>query len=404
MRQLMIFSAVIGLSAARAFGQVPPEVNARLRVFQTPHYVMHTDIPEAEAREADLRMTRMFEEYERRTAGFSGQVNGKFPFYLFKKPADYYASGALPNSDGVFIIDHSGSRLMAIAGEHTSDETWHVVQHEGFHQFASNVIKGELPIWVNEGIAEYFGEAIWTGDGFVSGIIPPPRLKEVQAALKENTFKPFDQMMTMTHEEWGSHLEYANYTQAWAMVQFLAHGENGRYQGAFVRFMQNLNRGMNGTEAWNSVFGSNSQAFQARFSKWWMGLPKNPTRGLYVRAAVQTLTSFLARATVQKQTFTDVNDFVAHVKLPDLHTSRDMWLPGELFDHAKEAVGKVGKWSLETPAQGPDKRPRLVMVDEDGSKYVGAFTVVNGRIQVTVTETEGTGGTGVGEVRRPGRN
>ena len=379
MKRLGIVSvaAVAMVCADFAAAQVPADVNAHLKVYETPHYVMHTDLPEADAREADLRMTRMFEEYQRRTAGFAGQVNGKFPFFLFKKPEDYYASGAIPNSDGVFIIDHYGSRLMAIAGEKTSGETWHVVQHEGFHQFASNVIKGELPIWVNEGIAEYFGEAIWTGDGFVSGVVPPDRLKEVQAALKEKTFKPFGRMMTMSHEEWGSHLDYANYTQAWAMVQFLAQGENGRYQGAFVQFMQNLNRGMDGADAWNRVFGTNTQAFETRFAKWWLGLSRNPTRNLYVRAAVSTLTSFLARATVQKQTFTDVNDFVSNVKLPDLHTSRDMWLPGSLFDHAKVAVEKVGKWTIQT---GPDKRPRLVLVDEDGSKYVGAFTVVNGRV------------------------
>ena len=384
----------MGVVGAIAWGQVPGDVNARLKVYETPHYVMHTDIAEADAREADLRMTRMFEEYQRRTAGFSGQVTSKFPFYLFKKPEDYYASGAIPNSDGVFMIDQSGSRLMAIAGDQTTSETWHVVQHEGFHQFAENVIKGELPIWVNEGIAEYFGEALWTGDSFVTGVIPPDRLKEVNVAILRKTFKPFDRMMTMSREEWGSHLDYANYTQAWAMVQFLAQGENGRYQGAFVQFMQNLNRGMDGTDAWNRVFGSNTQAFETRFTKWWLGLSKNPTRSLYVRAAVQTLTSFLARATLQKQTFTDANDFVTNVKLPDLHTNRDMWLPGSLFDHAKVAVEKVGKWTLQT---GPDKRPRLVLVDDDGAKYVGAFTVANNRIQVTVTETPGAGGTGGGK-------
>src|SRR5947209_2706461 len=112
MRRAAIVFAAIGLAGVMAWGQVPGEVNARLKIYETPHYVMHTDIAEADAREADLRMTRMFEEYQRRTAGFSGQVNTKFPFFLFKKPADYYASGAIPNSDGVFIIDHYGSRLM----------------------------------------------------------------------------------------------------------------------------------------------------------------------------------------------------------------------------------------------------------------------------------------------------
>ena len=83
---------VVGIASVLARAQIPPAIAARLRTFDTPHYIMHTDISDADAREADLRMTRMFEEYQRRTAGFSGQVNGKFPFFLFKNREDYDAS------------------------------------------------------------------------------------------------------------------------------------------------------------------------------------------------------------------------------------------------------------------------------------------------------------------------
>jgi len=386
MRQYSPVLAALALMllAAPVRAQVPPEIASRLHTYDTPHYTLHTDISEADAREVDLRMTRIFEEYQRRTAGFSGQVNGKFPFYLFKNPDDYYASGAIPESAGVFIRDQYGSRLMAIAGEHADNETWHIIQHEGFHQFAANVIRGELPIWVNEGLAEYFGEARWTGDSFVTGLIPPQRLAEVNVAILRKTFKPFDKMMMMTADEWGSHLDYANYTQAWAMVHFLAQGENGRYQNAFVQFMQNLNRGMNAGDAWSSVFGNDTKAFENHFEKWWLGLPKNPTRNLYMRAAVSTLTSFLARASLQKQTFPDVETFISTVKLPDLHAPREIWLPSTLFEEVAPVTQKVGTWSIET---GPNKMPRLVCIDADGTKYVGAFTSSNNRIQVTVTET-----------------
>jgi Protein of unknown function (DUF1570) len=379
---------VVGIASVIVHAQIPPAIAARLRTFDTPHYIMHTDISDADAREADLRMTRMFEEYQRRTAGFSGQVNGKFPFFLFKNREDYDASGALKDSDGVFIRDQYGSRLMAIAGDHTTDVTWHIVQHEGFHQFAASVIRAELPIWVNEGLAEYFGEAKWTGDSFVSGLIPPDRLKEVNVAILRKTFKPFGRMMTMTNAEWGSHLDYANYTQAWAMIQFLGHGENGRYQRPFIAFMNNLNRGMIATEAWNSVFGTDTRAFQARFEKWWLAQPANPTREGYVKAAVLTLTSFLARATLQKQTFADVESFVKDVKLPDLKASRDIWLPPGLFDEAKPIVDEVGKWSLQVGVKGT--LPKLVIVDEDGTKYVGSFTLSLNRVgAVSVLETPG---------------
>src|SRR4051812_41248292 len=86
--------------------------NAKMRTFDTPYYTLSTDIPDAMAREADLRMTRMFEEYKRRTAGFSHDFQGKFPFEMYTNPEDYYAAGAMPGSAGQF----GHGKLMAIAG------------------------------------------------------------------------------------------------------------------------------------------------------------------------------------------------------------------------------------------------------------------------------------------------
>ena len=41
---------------------------------------------------------------------------------------------------------------------------WHVAQHEGFHQFAWSRFAEDLPVWVNEGMAEFFGESVIVGD------------------------------------------------------------------------------------------------------------------------------------------------------------------------------------------------------------------------------------------------
>jgi len=260
---------VLAVSAA-AHGQItglPPDhtpSGSFLRTFETPYYTLHTDMPEADAREADLRMTRMFEEYQRRTSDFAGQVKKKFPFYLYRNKSDFLAAGAPTGAAGVYVEARGNSWLMAVAGERTTASTWHVVQHEGFHQFIRSAIQNDIPIWANEGLAEYFGESLWTGDGFVTGLIPPDRLEDVKAAIKNRTFKPFAQMMTMSDEQWGDKLEYSNYTQAWAMVHFLAHAENGKYQQPFIAFLNKVSHGVMPANAWNDIFGGDTVAFERR--------------------------------------------------------------------------------------------------------------------------------------------
>ena len=51
-----------------------------LREYQTPYYVIHTDLQGDDLREAQVRMTRMFETYRARTQGFAGRIDHRFEF------------------------------------------------------------------------------------------------------------------------------------------------------------------------------------------------------------------------------------------------------------------------------------------------------------------------------------
>src|SRR6266545_6612663 len=93
------------------------------------YYTIYTDLPEHVVREADLRMTKMAEEYHARTKDLSGAIGQNLPFYLFGNEQDYLDAGGIPSSAGVF--DPSSQVLMAIASGRPTADTWHVVQHEG---------------------------------------------------------------------------------------------------------------------------------------------------------------------------------------------------------------------------------------------------------------------------------
>ncbi len=228
-------------AGADAGGMATP---GALKTYPSPYYTIYSDLGIDDVREATMRMTRMAEEYHDRTAGFSGVINQKFPFYLYATAEDYYRGGGPPGSAGVFMVRNGESKLMAIAigksDGRDGGQTWHVVQHEGFHQFAHAVIGGDMPMWVNEGLAEYFGEGLFTGDGFVTGLVPARRLQRVQESIREKKFKSIKEMMLLTNREWNADLKIENYDMAWSMTHFLAHGDDGRYQGAFAAFMKDI--------------------------------------------------------------------------------------------------------------------------------------------------------------------
>jgi len=371
-----VFACLLSCAVAQAKDPLP----ATLKTYDSKYYVIQTDLAGDDVRETVLRMTKMAEIYYDRTRDFSGVINQRLPFLMFKNQADYARAGGMPGSAGVF----NGEKLMAIAGEKVSAGTWHVVQHEGFHQFAHAVIRGDLPIWVNEGLAEYFGEGIFTGDGFVTGVIPAGRLRRVQETMKvSGRFMSIDRMMNLSHEEWNRQLTGENYDQAWSMVQFLAHGEDGKYQKAFTGYMRDIGKSKPAAKAWQDNFGD-AAGFEERWREYWLGLPMNPTIELYERATVAMLTSALARSTAQKQTFDGFEEFAKAVKDNQLKQNDADWLPASVPAGAIGLATKVGKWSLATA----NKQPVVVAELEDGTRLTGNFSLKGNKVEKVWVETD----------------
>jgi hypothetical protein len=359
---------------------------AGMKTYPSPYYIVHSDLDQDRVNEALLRMTRMAEEYHERTKEFSGVIRTKFPFFLFKRAEDYYAAGAPLGSAGVFMVRGNDARLMAIAGDDTGKSIWHVVQHEGFHQFAHAVIGGELPVWLNEGLAEYFGEGLYTGDGFVTGVLPPNRVKRIQAEITGKRFRSIEKMMLMSNQAWNMQLDITNYDMAWSMAHFLAQGDDGKYQAAFAGFVRDIGARKTWDRAWEARFGS-AEGFEKQWSAWWLALDADTaTKDLYVKAAVATLTSFIGRAAAEKQTFDNWDEFLRNVKAGAVKVPKDDWLPPGLLASAAEWVGHVGKDVKFEIGRDP-KTPQVAAVLGDGTKVVGVFNsrIKSGPGKVTLT-------------------
>lgn len=353
-----------------------------LQQYESPYYTIHSDLEPNLVREAYARLTAMAEEYHERTKGFSGAVRSRLPFYLFRREEDYHQAGGPEKSSGVF----TGGKLMAVAENRAPAGLWHTVQHEGFHQFAHAVISGRLPVWLDEGLAEYFGEGIWTGDGMVTGVIPPGRLQRVRRLVRDGNLMPLADMMDLDHKTWNGALSSRNYDQAWSMVQFLVSADGGKYRQAFTDYINDVARGGSPALSFQNRFGRDTRAFQSRYEQWWKGLGDMPTADLYSQAAVAAMTSFLARGQVLKMKFATTDDFLQAVRDERIQIDGSkmprLWLPTSLGRQAMGTGSRLGEWSLPE-----GKPPRVVLRQPDGAVFTGTFTLDGDgppKIKVTV--------------------
>jgi hypothetical protein len=368
---IMGLIVLVGSAGAARAGDDPV-----LREYPSKCYTLHTDLPEPEAREALVRVNRVAEEYLGRTAAFSaGGVKGPMPFYLYKDVKDYLAAGGIEGSGGVF----DGKRLMAVTLRRPdgviSLSTWHIVQHEGFHQFVRAAIgegRDVVPIWADEGLAEYFGEGLFTGDGFEAGLIPQTRLIRLQGMLLAKDAAPLKRFMTMTREQWNDPIDMRNYDQAWSLVHFFAHAEGGRWRPAFEAYMRDVGAGGDATKAYEKLLAA-IRDLEPRWRDWWINLPDHPTGDLYDRATLEILTSFLARSYAVGQRFESFDAF-AKSKPEDLKQPEQQWLPPTLLGMGLAEAQKIramgGTFALVRSASGP---PEIMMKGTDGTMAVGRF-------------------------------
>jgi len=283
-------ASVLGQHPARR--QAPPERPSKPagRAVESHAYTVYSDLPAAELEGTLYRLDRMAREYEKRTASLSGRRDDRrLPLYLFSREQDYLRAGGIAGSAGFY----DGERLLALIGQRADACAWNVIQHEAFHQYLITRLGEDIPIWLNEGLAEYFGEGVYTGDGFVVGVVQPFRVKRLQEMLRQGD-RGLTEVIKISHDQWNEHVDQGNYDIAWSLVHFLAHAEGGAHQGALVEFIKKSSRGGNALAMFEKTVGPVAQV-ERQWRSYWLEYSDAQIRRIHGEAAVQTLGSFPAR-------------------------------------------------------------------------------------------------------------
>jgi len=304
---------------------------------QTEHYAIETDVSPEFARLVGAHMEEIFKEYSHWFGNY-GEMTLRFRVAVFDDEEQYWkvTPPQVKGSTGVFV---SYDQLLA-AHRHgrTTEEVLRTLYHEGFHQFMYNLVSRECPVWLNEGLAEYFAEATWNGQGFTTGQVPTLRLHTVQSAIARGRYIPLAQLFTMDPDRWlqnvstNSHRADLFYSQAWSLAHFLIHAEGGRYAGMLSRFLRELSEREDQEDAFCVSFGTDVRGFEAAWAQYVMSLKPSPK--FRCRDNMEAL-MLLARLVYEDpRTFESVSDLRRRL----LHGRRYGW-------QITRATGETLKWN-----------------------------------------------------------
>ena len=191
----------------------------RVYEYKNTDYVVRSDLDDDVCFEAAGHLQESLRLFERRVRRLQGE-QPRFPVYIFAGRSSYLAyvedvmGGGGENTAGVYSPT---LKQLLIWNLPDTDQVFATVRHEGFHQYFDSLV-GESPIWLNEGLAEYFETSEYRNSRLVDGIPHAGNLARLRASPGSlgswEEFVGLDPAAFMSQAPW-------NYARAWLLAHWL---------------------------------------------------------------------------------------------------------------------------------------------------------------------------------------
>jgi tetratricopeptide (TPR) repeat protein len=252
-RQIALLSLLLGIAAATRAADNWIEV-------RSPHFIVVTNASEKEAR-------RIADQFELIRATFHSAFG-----ILRMDPAQTIVILAAKNEATMKLllpeewedkkrVHHAGmyqpgpeKHYVILRTDQEGNNPYHTLYHEYTHALLHLNFR-HIPLWLDEGMAEYLGNAILSDKKEVRiGVVDPGHLY----VLQQNKLLPIEVLLSVDHNS-----PYYNeqnrasvfYAESWALVHFLMFDQEARRKQLFKQFLQAFVKSNDQTAAAREAFG-----------------------------------------------------------------------------------------------------------------------------------------------------
>ena len=227
MRRLFAFASLCLLSAS-ALAIEPPREKERWTTLTIDELTVYSSADDGTTRSVASDLVRLRGALAVVT---KLKVRSPLPTRVFifgdRRSFAQYCDAALGRSDnmtGLFLSDRDGNHVL-IAGNAAGVDR--VVYHELTHYFLRNTVSSHVPLWFNEGLAEFY--STFTGSKDTVDVGRP--IEDHIAWLRTQTLIPLKDLFAITHDSKEYHegnRQGVFYAESWALVHYLMIGNPER--------------------------------------------------------------------------------------------------------------------------------------------------------------------------------
>lgn len=235
--------------------------------YKSKHYHVFSDIDRKTCLEASKILEESYVSYMVYLERVPNLEKDKFPVYLFsgqKGYMMYLADMQMPPSENSLGVYIPSLRQMLIWNAPDREAMMRTVRHEGFHQYFHRLVK-DPPIWLNEGLAEYYEIAYKERGKWKLGSINKAHKRLLTDS--DTVLIPLEEFLYQDHEVFMRKAEI-NYAQSWAFVNFLRQATREKRK-LFEKLFKILQRNIPTRAALEEAFeGVDLDKLEAEFKKY----------------------------------------------------------------------------------------------------------------------------------------
>ncbi len=191
---------------------------------------------------------------------------------VFKSDRSYKPFKVNPNVAGYFQPGEDVNYITLTTEKASEDQPFRTIFHEYVHLLIENTMGPTVPVWFNEGLAEYYSTFDIADEN--RKVILGDLVRNHVLYLRETKFLPLRTLLAVDHKS-----PYYNegnkmnifYAESWMLMHYLLQGEGQKRRPQLARFVDLLRADTTIDDAFQRAFQINLDAFEKDFKSYVQG-------------------------------------------------------------------------------------------------------------------------------------
>lgn len=255
-RSLLTATSLLGAFAALAVGPARHDTWIQVR---SPNFIVLSNAGEKQARKTAVQFEQIRSVFRQSLPALSAHPSPVITIFAAKDEdtiksllSEYWAKGH-SHPAGIFYV-RMNQYYAAVNLEAQGSNPYETIYHEYYHSLTLPYFP-DLPLWLAEGLAEFFGNTEISSDHASLGLPDKDLIYELQ---NSGGLIPLGVLLKVDHSS--PYYNEANktsifYAESWALTHYLMIGDREAHKPALANYLNALNHGKTQDEAAASTFG-----------------------------------------------------------------------------------------------------------------------------------------------------